>query len=139
MRNILRRCLCCRKGVTALEFALIAPTFVLILISLLEVSLVLWARGVMQLTASQTARCTAINSSKCNDPQGFATSIISSYGMGGIVPSISVSVQKNSTCGSTAGVFDMVTITNTGGLPIQIVAPFAGTVLTISACYPSGP
>lgn len=141
MRKTLRRLLICRDGTTAMEFALVGPVFLVLLLFILEVSLLLWAKGAMQMAASQTARCTATGSSACTNPQNYATSLMSAWGVSGIVPSISVLVQPNTTCNSTAGHFSKVTISSTGGVSGGFggfVAPLAGTVLTASACYPSG-
>jgi Flp pilus assembly protein TadG len=138
MKGPLQRLLGSRNGTASLEFALLGPIFVMLLFFVLGASLLLWAKGAMQMAASQTARCMAIGSSACTNPQNYATSLISAWGVAGIVPSISVSVQSGTTCNGTAGHFSTVTISSTGGVSRGFVMPLSGTVLTASACYPSG-
>lgn len=138
MRHPLRRLLGRRDGTATLEFALLGSTFVVLLFFVLGAALLLWAKGAMQMAASRTARCTAIASSACTDPQAYAASLMSAWGVSGIISSISVSVQSGTTCNSAAGHFSAVTISSTGGVSAGFVAPLSGTVLTASACYPSG-
>jgi Flp pilus assembly protein TadG len=137
MRRYLWRWLGARGGTATLEFALLGSSFVLLVFFLLGMSLLLWAKGAMQMAASRTARCTAIGSSACASPQAYAASLISAWGTAGIVPSISVTVQSGTTCNSTAGHFSMVTISSTGASG-GFVASLSGIILTSSACYPSG-
>lgn len=139
MNKLMRAVAQDRRGATAIEFAIIAPVFVLLMLFLFEVSLVLWARGVMQMATSQTARCTAINSTRCTSPGAFASGIIKNWGLSGIVPTIAVTVQGGTACGNTAGQFKMVSISNPGGLSTGFVAPFSGMVMTTTSCYPTGP
>ncbi len=124
-----------RQGATALEFALVLPVFIALLLFIFDISMVLWAKGTMQLAASQTARCTAISSPACTNPQAFASALLSDWGTNGIVPSISVAVQSGTTCNNEAGHFSMVTITGVGP---SLMAINEQTMLITSACYPSG-
>jgi Flp pilus assembly protein TadG len=126
-----------RKSVAAVEFALIGPFYFMIIFGILGVSLVMWAKGTLQVAAAQTARCTAIGSSACVNPQAFSASILSAWGAANFLPSLSVVVQSGVTCNNTAGHFSMVTITglSNGVLGLGGVLP-SGT-LTATACYPS--
>lgn len=127
-----------RDGTAALEFALLGSAFVMLIVLVLGAGLLFWAKGAMQMAASQTARCTAIGSSACSNPQAYAASLLGAWGVSGLVPSISISVQSGTTCNSSAGQFSLVTISGAGGGIGAFIAPLSGTVLTVSACYPSG-
>lgn len=121
----------------SLEFALVGPILVLLVIGTPTAGLLLWARGAMQLAASQTARCKAIGSTECPDPTAYATSIINNWGAGGLILPITISVQANDACSGTAGLFSSVTITSAAGTGAGLMRPFLNIVLTASACYPS--
>lgn len=98
MRQRLRRLPGASDGTATVEFALLGPLFVVLVFFVLGAGLLLWAKGVMQMAALRTARCTAIGSLACTNPQAYATSLISIWGIAGIVPSIRVSVQSSTTC-----------------------------------------
>lgn len=138
MKSLLRRLLTEKAGVTALEFAIVGPIFFMLIIFILEAALFFWAQGVMQMAAAQTARCTAIGSSACPNPQAYVVSLLDTWGISGIVPSFSVIVLINDPCGAMAGHFSKVTLVSAGSNSAWVIAPLFGTVLTTSACYPSG-
>ncbi|MCW3475432.1 TadE/TadG family type IV pilus assembly protein [Limobrevibacterium gyesilva] len=126
-----------RKGTTTLEFALIGPTLLLIVFFIMGAALLLWAKGTLQMAASQTARCTAIGSTNCTDAKAYAVSLITTWGAGAIIPSIDVSVQSNNSCNNMLGHFSKVTISTGSGIA-WFVPQLSGKALTASACYPSG-
>lgn len=127
-----------RSGTTSLEFAIVGSAFILLVIFIFEASLLLWARGAIQMTASQTARCIAISSSACTDRQAYATSLLGTWGVSGIIPLINVGPPLDTTCGSTAGHFISVTISSAGSGSAGFISPLSAVVLTASACYPTG-
>lgn len=136
MRRCLRRLSAERDGTAALQFALVAPIFLSLVLFTLGAGLLLWAKGVMQMAAVRTARCTAIASPDCPDPTAYATSVLKAWGVAGIVPAVGVSVRSASTCDGTVGRFSAVVITGSG--PAGLVSPLSSMTLSASACYPSG-
>ncbi len=122
----------------SLEFALVGPMLILLVLGTPTAGMLLWARGAMQLAASQTARCKAIGASECGDATAYASSIISDWGAGGIVLPVTTSVVPDNACNGTTGRFSLVTITSAAGTGAGLVGPFLNIVLTVSACYPSG-
>lgn len=138
MRRRSRCLLADRRAVAAVEFAIVGPAFLALVLFLIGAGLVLWARGAIQVAAAETARCTAIGSSDCANPQTYAASVINSWGASGLLPSISVSVQSGVTCNSTAGHFSSVTISETAQGVWAMVPALSQAVLSATACYPSG-
>lgn len=136
MKRSPRRLSAERDGTAALEFALVGPIFVSIVLFTVGVGMLLWAKGAMQVAAARTARCTAISSPDCPDPQAYAASLIRAWGVSGIVPTVVVSVRSVSTCDGTTGRFSAVAIT--GGGPAGLISPLSSVTLNASACYPSG-
>ena len=134
-RSLLEEC----RGVAALEFALVGPVFLLLLLFTMEASFVLWAKSAIEAVASQTARCTALDAPACADSEAFATSLMNTWGIAGFVPSIDVSVQSSATCDNAAGRFSVVTISSSASSFEHFVPPLSSIVLTSRACYPSAP
>lgn len=139
MRRPLLRRLAERDGSVAVEFALTGSAFFLLVFFILEAGLLLWTKSAMQMAAAQTARCTAIGSSECQDAKAYAMSLIATWGVGGIVSSPSVEVQPGTTCNNTAGHYSAVTITAAAAGLGVLIAPLSSAALSVTACYPSGP
>lgn len=54
-----------RAGTTAVEFALVALPFVLLLLGILEFSRVIWTKSAMQFAVEAAARCAVVNEQEC--------------------------------------------------------------------------
>ena len=135
-RSLLQEC----KGVAALEFALIGPVFLLLLLFAMQASFVLWTKSAIEAVASQTARCTALGAPACTNPtnpRAFATSLMDTWGVAGFVPSFTIFVESSVTCDNAAGRFSMVTISGAASSFAYFVPPLSTVVLTSKACYPS--
>lgn len=126
-----------RRAVVTLEFGLVGSAFIGLILFILGAGLVLWAKGTIQMAASETARCTAIASLDCTDPQAYAASVIGKWGAGGILPPISVSVLSGATCNGTVGRFSMVTISTTMPGIWEIAPALSNAILSATACYPT--
>ena len=139
MKRSVQRLLAACSGVTSLEFALVGPAVMLLVVGIPATGLLLWTKAALQLAASQTARCKAIGSTACTDHDAYVAKIISDWGIAQIVPrsSVSVSALPNQSCNRTAGLFTLVTITVGGDAGVKYFLPFSNVVLNTSACYPS--
>lgn len=137
MKQPIQRFSTCRNGTTSLEFAIIGPAFLLLLLGTLITGMLFWSKAAVQFAASQTARCRALGSPDCSDPAAYVSSIMSKWGVAGFVKSVSVSVQADTACNRTAGHFYSVTITGTGYTGGGLLSPLANVPFSASACYPS--
>ena len=139
MMRLIGRLLKSSEGTAALEFALVGPVLLMLIVVIPAGAVVLWARGVVELAASQTARCTAIGVTACtNDPTTYATNVIRDWGMAGIVSSVSAVSTAKTTCSNATGLYSSVTVTGIAGIGGSSTMPFTSVTLTASACYPSG-
>ena len=55
----------CRKGATAVEFALVVPVFLVMVMGVVEVGRVLWIKATMQHAVEQTTRYFMVNNAAC--------------------------------------------------------------------------
>lgn len=94
-------------------------------------------KSAIQAVASQTARCTALRDPNCDNATAFANSLMPAWGVAGLVPSISVFVERSVTCDNVAGRFSVVTISSAAASFQYFVPPLSSIVLTSSSCYPS--
>ena len=62
--GIVRLCRC-RTGAAALEFALVAMPFLMLVFAIVEFSRVAWTQSALQFAVERAARCAAVNASAC--------------------------------------------------------------------------
>jgi Flp pilus assembly protein TadG len=127
-----------RRGIVALEFAIVGPFLIFLLLAIIEVSLLGWTQVVLQLTAAQTARCVGIGSSACADSTQFAVDTATNWLFANSITADNVAVTAGATCGSAPGHYVKVTITSqflgTSALP----GILGGGALSAQSCYFTG-
>lgn len=130
MKRLLRD----RRGVAALEFAIVGVAFVMLLLGTIQIGLLWWTKNGLQTAAMLTARCAALGS--CSDPKAFAVSTAGKFTLPNAVSSVSVGT--SSYCNATKGYkqFTTVTLTSTVWADLLISA-LAGPSIQATACYPS--
>jgi Flp pilus assembly protein TadG len=125
------------RGSVALEFALVASVFFMLLLGIIELGMIMWSRSTLQTVAAQTARCAAIGSSLCGSgATQYAISLAGEWLPSYTITAQDVTVSATTTCYGATGKFDTVTITVpvwTGGL----ISPIAGGSQTLEACFPT--
>jgi Flp pilus assembly protein TadG len=139
-------------GMAAIEFALVAPMFVMLVFGTIEFGRLLWTKQALQQTAIAGARCMAIaqgaiQSSPCASGGSYSPTSTQTYiqntasGWGLSVPTTNITLDTSgSDCGGTSGLVE-AKITNTFTTPVPAIVLLAagGTTLTAIACYPSNP
>ena len=63
----------CSRGATALEFALISPPLLMLLIGTMDVGRLLWTRAALQDAVVRAARCVAVTPKICGNPDEIGT------------------------------------------------------------------
>lgn len=130
-----------RRGVAALEFAIVGTVLISICLGTVEASLLFWTQNALQAAAAQTARCVAVGSSACSDAQSYAVGVVDKWMFSGVVAATDVTPASSTTCNGVSGTangFERITIKSsyfTGWLP-SLVPQFANKTITASACYP---
>ena len=117
-----------QQGVAAVEFAITAPVFFMILIALIEGGLLLWTQVGLQHGTEMAARCTTIDPGICGSTaqtQSYAAQ--QSYGLN---PPPSTFTVTSTSCGNQV----------TATYPFPLLSTYFGmTSLQISAqsCFPT--
>jgi len=125
MRN--SRFLSDTHGATALEFALCAPAFFMLVMGIVEVGLLIWMQLSLQQGVEAAARCASINKITCaSNGQIRAYAAAQTYGMSPPVTAFTVSA---SACGNL--VQASYTPTHLPSFPIPT------RTLTARACFPT--
>ncbi len=127
-----------RRGSVSLEFAVVAIPFVVLMMLIVGASMLFWSKSVLQMAAARTARCVAIGSLDCTYPTPYVNAMLADWGVGGLLPSVVVTVATGQTCGLAVGHYASVSITTPSGSAGAIAPGFSGVVLNATACHPSG-
>jgi Flp pilus assembly protein TadG len=95
-----------RRAAAALEFALVASVFIVLVLGELEFGRLIWILQALQVTGQQTARCVAIGSSLCASPASYAVTVATARGVVGLtaanVQVTTVTGTGNAACNSPA-------------------------------------
>lgn len=114
------------RGASAVEFALVLPAFVLLVLGSISAASLGFSIASLNYAVQDAARCAAIKSAACSTPAKTATYALSRY-MG---PSVSpVFSYSTAGCGNT--------VTATGTYSLNLVPQFVNVPLSTSACHPS--
>ena len=130
-----------RRGVAAVEFAIVIVPLLLFMFGIIEFSRAYWAKEALQQTAVDTARCMglALSTSGCTTTAGgqaYAVSVGNTWGL--TIPTSNVTITTATTCGGVSG-FVTVHITYTFNTVVPgLIAGLFGDTLYASACFPSG-
>ncbi len=123
-----RRLFRSRSGATAVEFALVALPFCMMIFGIIEFSRLIWTQSALQFAVERAARCAAVNPSTCGTPDQIATYAASQM----LAPGIASSAFSYAavTCGSKVSATAGFTFIATGLLPPALT-------LTAQSCYPT--
>jgi hypothetical protein len=124
----------CRRGVSAVEMALVLPLFFAMLLGIFNLSLLLWTQASLYYAAQAAARCASVNTTTCGNEGATRTYAESKYFgqmVGGAPPTITAPPPIPNGCGYR--------VTASYDYPLSI--PFYETPprvpLSASACFPA--
>lgn len=119
-----------RRGATAVEYALILPVLLFLLLGIMDVSRWAWVQATLEYATAAAARCASINTTECG-----ATAQIQAYGAarahGMSIPASSFTVTA-AACGRRVS----------ASTPFSFITPWIGPqglTLSADACYPPEP
>lgn len=117
-----------RAGTTAVEFALLALPFLMLIFGVIDFSRLIWTQSAMQFAVEKAARCAAVNTSTC----GTLAQIQAYAGSQMLAPGVPVTAfsYTASACGSD------VSVTTDFKFILVNLIPSALT-LKARSCYPT--
>jgi Flp pilus assembly protein TadG len=130
-----------KRGVAAVEFAIVIVPLLLFMFGIIEFSRAYWTKEALQQTAIETARCMGLQlaTAGCTSTSGgqaYAGSVGNSWGL--TIPTSNVTIATGTTCGGVSG-FVTVQITYTFHTVVpHLIAGLFNETLYASACFPSG-
>lgn len=114
-----------RGGASAVEFGLILPALLMLLLGGMETGRALWTQNALNFAVEQAARCASIDQNNCGTTTQVQSYAAAAAGAGFASSTFSVATAA---CGNVVS----------ASYPIQLHIPFVGTALTLTAqsCYP---
>ena len=117
-----------RSGAGALEFALVVPVFIIMVLGVIGCAQMANAASSMNYAVQEAARCYALDQTRCGNPTAIAAYARTKYLGPGINPTFS---------SSTAGCGNTVTATATYRIDALFIRQ--DVPLRASACFPAPP
>ncbi|MBB4200920.1 Flp pilus assembly protein TadG [Rhodoblastus sphagnicola] len=133
------------SGATAVEFGIVAPLFVLLVVGVAEVSRALWIEEALADAAARTARCMGLKLAGCVSSSSYSQIATKSYAQSAAntwglkLPAGNVALETSSSCPGQTGQTSFVTATLTYNYSTVAAALLPGVYninLTGSACFP---
>ena len=114
-----------RRGATALEFGLVLPVFVTIVVGVINTAQLTHAVSSMTFAVEEAARCSAVNETTCGTATATEAYAAAKY----LGPSVSpVFASTNAGCGHT--------VTATATFELNVIFANYSIPLNAAACYP---
>jgi Flp pilus assembly pilin Flp len=117
--NCFRQVLRDRSGATAVEFALVAPAYLALLLGVLWLSLLMFTYASLHYTVEESARCASIRTN-CPDPSARYYGLLGDAAVFTVVP--------NQPCGTR--------VTGSVTFQLNVVLHNSSIPLTASSCFP---
>jgi Flp pilus assembly protein TadG len=113
-----------RRGTVAIEYAIILPVFLIMLLGIMDISRLLWTYTTLYRASEAAARCAAIKAASCTTFAATkAYAVTAALGLNITASSFSVS---NPACG----------IQVSSSYDFRFIFPQKTVTLTTTACYP---
>lgn len=127
--------LACESGSTALEYGLILPALIMIMLGAMDVGRLIWTYATLHRAVEASARCAAVTPTVCGTaPQVAARAVSEAWGLP-VTPAM-FTMQQPPVCG----------VQVTANYSFSLLIPWLGAseddrppnsiALTVSACYP---
>ena len=125
------------RGVTAVEFALVAPVFLMFMFLIIDGARAVWTYQTLQEVASNTARCAALGVPGCTTSDEVKSYAVSRATAGGVkLVAAAVTLTPATTCSSVAGMTKVAISSAYQGATTKLL-PSNVSVLNTESCFPT--
>jgi Flp pilus assembly protein TadG len=126
-----------RHGVTATEFALVAPAFLMFMFLMIDGARMVWTYQALQEIATNSARCAALGATGCKtstEVQGYAVARAAANGIR--LATGAVTLTSAATCSSIAGMTKVAISSAYQGASTKLL-PSSLTAMNTESCFPT--
>lgn len=107
-----------RRGVTAIEFALVAPLFFVLILAFLEFGWAMMASGILTNAAREGARAGALDGAQVADVTTAVNGYLNAAGLPSVTPTVSPCPPSNAAAGQNVAVTASLTFSQISLLPV---------------------
>lgn len=125
------------RGVTAVEFALVAPAFMMFMFLIIDGARAAWTYQTLQQVATDSARCAALGVTGCktsSEVQNYAVARAGGFGV--LLTTGAVTLTSAATCSSVAGMTKVAISTAYQGATTKLL-PSSVSTLSTDSCFPT--
>jgi Flp pilus assembly protein TadG len=144
MRRRWRDLRAARRGVVAIEFAMVAVPLIMLTLGTVEFGRLMWTRQALEATAIQVARCVGVLASYCESGGAYSATDTTAYaeqvagGWGVTLTSSAFTISSNEASGACAGLSQVsISYTFQTVIPGLLFMLSGGEALTAQACFPN--
>lgn len=123
------------RGASLIEFAIVAPLLILMLIGLIESGRFLWSQQVLKDVAYATVRCMSVSADCATSQTRLSYAVNRAANEGLRVSSGNVTITENTACKGLTGA-NKVSISVPYSSALKGFVPGAPTTLFAEACFP---
>lgn len=107
-----------RRGVTAIEFALVAPLFFVLILAFIEFGWAMMASGILTNAAREGARAGALDGAQVADVTTAVNGYLNAAGLPSVTPTVSPSPPSSAPAGENVTVTASLTFSQISLLPV---------------------
>ncbi|RVT94443.1 TadE/TadG family type IV pilus assembly protein [Sphingomonas crocodyli] len=127
------------RGVTAVEFALVAPVFLMFMFMIIDGAREVWTYQTLQQVATASARCAGLGTTDCNSSANVkAYAVAKANGFGVPLTASAVTLTTGTTCQSMANMTKVAIVTSYQGATTKLL-PSSLSTLRTESCFPTAP
>jgi len=124
-------------GVTALEFALVAPVFMMFMFLVIDGARVTWTYQTLQEVAANSARCAALSVPGCKTADEVKTHAVARAAASGVkLSAASVTMTTAQNCLSMPGMTKVAIASSYQGATTKLL-PSSVSTLATESCFPT--
>ncbi|KRB79786.1 TadE family protein [Sphingomonas sp. Root710] len=126
-----------RRGVTAVEFALVAPAFMMFMFLIIDGARAVWTYQTLQEVASNSARCAALGVTGCKTAQEVKDYAVARAAATGVkLTTGAVTLTTAATCSSVSGMTKVAIASSYQGATTKLL-PSSISTLNTESCFPT--
>ena len=127
------------RGVTAVEFAFVAPVFLMFMFLIIDGARAVWTYQALQEVATSSARCAALGATGCKTSGEVQTYAVNRAAASGVkLVAASVTLTAAATCSSVAGMTRVAISSAYQGATTKLLKNNL-TTLNTESCFPTAP
>ena len=127
-----------REGAAAVEFGLIAPVFLFLLLGTIEIGRLLWTQNALNYAVQEAARCTTLNTCGSGGAAAYAATLSTDIPASAFTATNGVACGAGVTGNQVTGSYNFQFLTSLIGMDLLVGGALPNQItLTATSCFPT--